>query len=46
MSGTSGGNSDRRLVRMENVSKTFQMGEVAVEALRGVSLDIMPASSW
>ncbi len=40
MSGTSGGNSDRRLVRMENVSKTFQMGELAVEALRGVSLDI------
>ena len=33
-------NSDRVLVRLENVSKTFQMGEMAVEALRGVSLEI------
>ena len=33
-------NSNRVLVRLENVSKTFQMGEVAVEALRGVSLEI------
>ncbi len=40
MSAASADNADRVLVRMENVSKTFQMGEVAVEALRGVSLDI------
>ncbi len=33
-------NSNRALVRLENVSKTFQMGEVAVEALRRVSLEI------
>jgi len=28
------------LLRLENVSKTFQMGEVSVDALRDVSLDI------
>ena len=33
-------NADRVLLRLENVSKTFQMGEVAVEALRDVSLDV------
>jgi putative ABC transport system ATP-binding protein len=37
-------NSDRSprpvLLRLENVGKTFQMGEVAVEALRGIELDI------
>ena len=30
------------LLRMENVTKTFQMGEVAVEALSNVSLEIYP----
>ncbi|MGA2254271.1 MAG: ABC transporter ATP-binding protein [Thermoguttaceae bacterium] len=33
-----GGNG--HLLRLENVSKTFQMGEVSVDALRDVSLDI------
>jgi putative ABC transport system ATP-binding protein len=40
MSAASATIKDRVLVRLENVSKTFQMGEVAVEALRGVSLDV------
>ena len=31
---------NRPIVRLENVGKTFQMGEVAVEALRGVSLEV------
>jgi len=30
------------LLRLENVGKTFQMGEVSVEALREVTLDIRP----
>lgn len=34
-------NSNRVLLRLENVSKTFEMGEVTVEALREVSLDII-----
>jgi len=29
------------LLRLENVNKTFQMGEVAVEALRDIDLDIL-----
>ena len=33
-------NSRNVLLRLENVSKTFQMGEVAVEALRNVSLEV------
>jgi putative ABC transport system ATP-binding protein len=33
-------NADRVLLRLENVSKTFRMGEVAVEALREVSLEV------
>ena len=32
--------TNHALLRLENVDKTFQMGEVAVEALRDVSLDI------
>jgi len=31
---------DNVLMRLENVGKTFQMGDVAVEALRSVDLDI------
>jgi len=31
---------DRVLLRLENVGRTFQMGEVAVHALKSVSLDI------
>jgi putative ABC transport system ATP-binding protein len=30
------------IVRFENVQKTYQMGQVVVEALRGVSLEIQP----
>ena len=37
-SSTTGGNG--HLLRLENVNKTFQMGEVRVDALRDVSLDI------
>jgi len=40
MSDPTSGNSNRMLLRLENVNKTFQMGEVSVEALRNVSLDI------
>jgi len=32
--------SNRTLLRLQNVGKTFRMGEVEVEALRDVSLDI------
>lgn len=35
-------NATTPLLRMVNVSKTFRMGEVTVEALREVSLDIYP----
>jgi putative ABC transport system ATP-binding protein len=41
MSGIASDNADRVLLRLENVSKTFQMGEVAVEALRNVSLEVL-----
>ena len=41
MSNLSANNSNRVLLRLENVNKTFQMGEVQVEALRDVSLDIL-----
>ncbi|MCC6125361.1 MAG: ABC transporter ATP-binding protein [Pirellulales bacterium] len=34
------GNSNHHLLRMENVGKVFQMGEVAVEALRNVTLEV------
>ena len=34
-------NTNGALLRLENVGKTFQMGEVAVEALRDVSMDVM-----
>ena len=37
-SSRTGGNG--HLLRLENVNKTFQMGEVRVDALRDVSLDI------
>ncbi len=30
------------LVRLEDVTKTYEMGDVAVHALRGVSLDVAP----
>jgi putative ABC transport system ATP-binding protein len=30
------------LVRLENVTKTYQMGEVQVHALRGITLDVQP----
>src|SRR5258708_4348331 len=33
----------RSLLRLEHVDKTFQMGEVAVDALRDVSLEIREA---
>ena len=33
-------NANRTLLRLEDVSKTFPMGEVTVDALRDVSLDI------
>ncbi|OHB70799.1 MAG: macrolide ABC transporter ATP-binding protein [Planctomycetes bacterium RBG_13_63_9] len=33
-------NSDHVLLRLENVDKTFPMGEVTVEALRDVSLEV------
>ena len=32
--------AQRLLLRLENVGKTFQMGEVAVEVLRQVTLDV------
>ncbi len=32
--------ANQRLLRLENVGKTFQMGEVAVEVLRHVTLDV------
>ena len=31
---------DQALISIENVTKTYQMGEVTVQALRGVSLDV------
>ena len=31
---------DRALISIENVTKTYQMGEVTVQALGGVSLDV------
>ena len=34
-------NTNGALLRLENVGKTFQMGEVAVDALRDVSMDVM-----
>lgn len=34
-------NNGEPLLRLENVSKTFQMGEVTVDALRDVSLDVV-----
>jgi putative ABC transport system ATP-binding protein len=34
------GNSNHHLLRLENVGKVFQMGEVSVEALRNVSLEV------
>ncbi|NLF07330.1 MAG: ATP-binding cassette domain-containing protein, partial [Pirellulaceae bacterium] len=37
---TSTENANGTLLRLENVSKTFRMGEVKVEALREVSLDV------
>lgn len=40
MSTASDSNSNRVLLRLENVGKTFPMGEVMVEALREVSLEI------
>ena len=40
MATTSGQPDSRPLLRLETVGKTFQMGEVTVEALREVSLDI------
>ncbi len=40
MSLASAENAGPVLVRLENVGKTFQMGEVAVEALQQVSLDV------
>ena len=35
--------TDQNLLRLENVDKTFQMGEVKVEALRDVSLEVRKA---
>src|SRR6187401_2994964 len=29
------------ILRLENVTKTFQMGQVAVQALKGVSLEVL-----
>ena len=40
MSNTPADRSKNALLRLEEVSKTFQMGEVAVEALRNVSLEV------
>jgi putative ABC transport system ATP-binding protein len=40
MSSPAADNPKRTLIRLENVGKTFQMGEVVVEALRDVSLEI------
>jgi putative ABC transport system ATP-binding protein len=37
------GGDSRYLLRLEQVSKTFQMGEVAVDALRDVTLDVYEA---
>jgi putative ABC transport system ATP-binding protein len=37
------GGDSRYLLRLEEVSKTFQMGEVAVAALRDVTLDVYEA---
>jgi putative ABC transport system ATP-binding protein len=31
------------IIRLEEVSKTYEMGDVAVHALRGVTLDVAPA---
>ena len=33
---------DQALISIENVTKTYQMGEVTVQALRGVSLEVRP----
>ena len=38
-------NADRVLLRLENVSKTFQMGEVAVERCATYRWTFSPASS-
>ena len=40
MSASSPSNNHRVLLRLENVGKTFVMGELTVEALREVSLDV------
>jgi putative ABC transport system ATP-binding protein len=40
MSTTPSGNGHKPLLHLEQVQKRFQMGEVAVEALRDISLDV------
>ena len=40
MSTTASGNGRKRLLHLEQVHKRFQMGEVAVEALRDICLDV------
>jgi len=39
-------NTNHALLRLEEVDKTFRMGDVSVEALRDVSLQSAKANCW
>ena len=34
------------VIRLENVYKTYDLGEIQVQALRGVSLEVARGNSW
>ena len=36
----------RTVIRLEDVHRTYRLGEIAVHALRGVSLEVQRATWW